>query len=719
MNIFKRKITTPLAILFLILSLMSCPTNNSDETYDKTILVSVDSIDFGASETSKTFTIENTGIGNLVYNINISEEWLECSAQNGSVEDEEDIITVTINRENLDAGEYYSTISIESDGGDASITVTMTVSNTTTVSGYAFFAGTTIPVSGVTISVSESEYTTSSNGYYELENIGIGEQTLYATKSGFDNYSRNLNIPEAGITHNVEMTGNEVYSLSGYVRDVLSNPLDNVIVTILNPDNSESVLVDTTDSNGHYQIPSVPQGNRNVSYNKTTYYDTEELIYIYNSDKNYDVVLDSIQLNAPNNVVTDKSGGVIIIDWEDSNQNENGYIIERKEGKTGSYSEIGNVNSNTTSFSDPDSNNLSPLGYYFYRIKSYNIYEESVYSNEKYAVANPDLIRDIQDTTVKTLEKQLELRLDSSGQDKIAFMANYSSTSTMIATWTGSSWQLDDVDIGWNNDIVFDIDGSSVPYLSWCEINPYTINFTYFDSSSWQIVSNEQDYSSNELYLDMYISNDNTINFAQQMSFADGRSLFYTKWDGTTWSTEIADNGAHVGYYPSIKIDSTGNVHIMHYDIFSSATCLKYTHNESGSWNTDIIDNSADVGKYNSLCLDSNDNPHVSYVDSSSKLLKYAFFDGSNWVIETVDSDNVAGFTALCLDDSGIPYIVYIANNNPGDIRFAYKEQDEWVLVTLVEGANVCPDIAIDSTNYVHIAYLNKYGDLFFGKFRP
>jgi titin len=64
--------------------------------------------------------------------------------------------------------------------------------------------------------------------------------------------------------------------------------------------------------------------------------------------------------------------------WNDNSDNEDGFKIERKEG-LGSYSEIATVTSNTTTFTD---SSVGAEKTYSYRIRAYNSFGNSSYSNE-------------------------------------------------------------------------------------------------------------------------------------------------------------------------------------------------------------------------------------------------------------------------------------------------------------------------------------------------
>jgi titin len=65
--------------------------------------------------------------------------------------------------------------------------------------------------------------------------------------------------------------------------------------------------------------------------------------------------------------------------WQDTYGDELGFKIERRQGSKGVFREIAIVGPNVTTFTDTG---LNPGSTYYYRIRCYNSYGDSEYSDE-------------------------------------------------------------------------------------------------------------------------------------------------------------------------------------------------------------------------------------------------------------------------------------------------------------------------------------------------
>ncbi len=173
------------------------------------------------------------------------------------------------------------------------ITFTTLESPKGSLSGFAYYSGTTIPTSGVTVSVGHDSSTTTTTGWFEITNINVGTYELVAAKHGYDNYVQNVTISEGENTADLPMSSTQfTHQLSGKILSASdNNPVEGASVFVLNPDGSDSELHSTTSSTGFYQIPNVPRGAVTVVARHISHEEYEIDIFMSHFDYQLDVNL--------------------------------------------------------------------------------------------------------------------------------------------------------------------------------------------------------------------------------------------------------------------------------------------------------------------------------------------------------------------------------------------------------------------------------------------
>jgi titin len=163
-----------------------------------------------------------------------------------------------------------------------------------------------------------------------------------------------------------------------------------------NADNETGFKIERKESGGTYTEIAT------VTANTTTYSDTTAVaqkayyyrVIAYNSfgnssytnEANVTTPACGSAPNKPTNLTASANSPIgINITWTDNSDNEDGFKMERKE-LGGTYTEIKTLAVNVTSYSDTG---LNPDTTYYYRIRAYNSFGHSDYSNEANTTTKP------------------------------------------------------------------------------------------------------------------------------------------------------------------------------------------------------------------------------------------------------------------------------------------------------------------------------------------
>ncbi len=133
---------------------------------------------------------------------------------------------------------------------------------------------------------------------------------------------------------------------------------------------------------------------------------------------------------------------------------------------------------------------------------------------------------------------------------------------------------------------------------------------------------------------------------------------------------------------------------------------LAYSHQLLADWDIQTVDSSSGSGWGTSLVIDNDNNPHIAYYDFTAKSLKYAYWNGSSWSIETIAliaSSIGLGGPSIAIDSNSLPHIIYI-DFSDWSIKYAYRNGLSWSIEAVASGDSIS-NIVIDTNNDLHLAY--------------
>ncbi len=161
----------------------------------------------------------------------------------------------------------YESITLTVTDGKGSVTSSKSiqVSEGLLVEGHTYFEGTTIPVSGVEITIGNFSTISDDHGYYSIPYLKEGNIVITAFKEDFELFETAVYIDNPKSIIDLQMGSvSATMQVNGNIRTVDMVAFEGLKVTLLNPDGSESNLFDYTDLSGKFEIDGVPLGSRTL-----------------------------------------------------------------------------------------------------------------------------------------------------------------------------------------------------------------------------------------------------------------------------------------------------------------------------------------------------------------------------------------------------------------------------------------------------------------------
>jgi hypothetical protein len=328
------------------------------------------------------------------------------------------------------------------------------------------------------------------------------------------------------------------------------------------------------------------------------------------------------------------------------------------------------------------------------------------------------------------------LKLDSFDKPHICYLEMAPNFDLKYASWTGSQWEIQTVDsegyVGFFCSLSLDFNGN--PRISYCDttyINSSNVvlKFASWTGSSWNIQNVD---AAGDVGRFDSLALDSSGN--AHISYYDGMNgyLKYASQDGSAWKIQVVDfegDTGNVGVSTSLALDSDGLPHISYIDEGDSD--LKYAWHNGSSWSVQVVNSEDENCRTPSLALSPEGYPRISYYSSMFADLKYAAVNATSFPtpltppsssvppthlpqisgIQVVDSStaDVGMFTSLALDSHNNPNIAYFNLFRPENtsVKYAQWTGTKWNIQTVDGGGYIgpFPTLALDSQNKPHIVY--------------
>lgn len=145
---------------------------------------------------------------------------------------------------------------------------------------------------------------------------------------------------------------------------------------------------------------------------------------------------------------------------------------------------------------------------------------------------------------------------------------------------------------------------------------------------------------------------------------------------------------------------------------------LKYAHYDGEEWLVETVDAGGWVGSHTSIAVDAQGSPRISYCaydrdDLTCDGLRYARLESGGWITETVDDAQwVGAYSSLALDAGGDAHIGYF-DRVGGAVKYAHFDGSAWTIEVVEsglgeEGGHI--SLALDLRGRPHVSYYDAKG---------
>ena len=133
----------------------------------------------------------------------------------------------------------------------------------TTITGHVYASETSLPLSGVSITIDNKYIATSdSQGYYQIPGVAWGQYMLVSTHPQFSTYRNTISVPPAGLEWDIDMIGG-LYGVYGEITDTNGDPIEGAGVDFQGGAGGKRLVSEESDRTGYYS-KDVPYGNRTL-----------------------------------------------------------------------------------------------------------------------------------------------------------------------------------------------------------------------------------------------------------------------------------------------------------------------------------------------------------------------------------------------------------------------------------------------------------------------
>lgn len=315
------------------------------------------------------------------------------------------------------------------------------------------------------------------------------------------------------------------------------------------------------------------------------------------------------------------------------------------------------------------------------------------------------------------------LALDEQGRLRVSYLRR-STNEVMYATDAGGQWVKQAIEAAWTDyddppETSVAVDGDGQAHLVY--YSNVTAGLQYATNRSGAWVTTTLDDNAPGLWNSVAVDREGYLHIVY--ADWDGNTLQYLTDRGGPWQGETIAQPFDGAYFPEVKVDAAGAVHVVYLANENTGCIPMYATNASGDWELTELTEGVGPG-YSSidLALDGDGHAHVAlaayFVPPGNKaVLAYLNNVSGAWSEETVlnqEDEQRIDHVAIGIDRQEFVHIAFCDNyqftDDGGDLAYVTNLTGQWVKTPLTQTRVMggYADLAIDQADTVHIVH---YGE--------
>lgn len=255
------------------------------------------------------------------------------------------------------------------------------------------------------------------------------------------------------------------------------------------------------------------------------------------------------------------------------------------------------------------------------------------------------------------------------------------------------------------------IDSNGNPWIAYLNDVTGNLDIAFWTSLNWSLSTlaatnySTFPYTYNRPHI--AIGPNHTVAVAFVDATAADLALRVALWTGASWQISFVDTIGNTGM-PHVAFDAAGNPVVFYHRIRSGTRGTAYAYFDGSTWVTESVQTDiGSLGGRTSMVMGPDGQPRAAYLDATTESLRYAVRTAAgNWSTEHVGPGGYS--TSIAIKSDGQPAIAY-TTISPGTLRYAQRSASgNWSSSEIVTGSSTSVALRFDPSGVGHVAFIDS-----------